>query len=110
MRGGRGGGARNKERRIELVSKISIPLTTSFTSARSARTSSEKTGGRSIPSSWNEDTTTTNIPPLPGGGWGGLAGFVPYVQIPGFNLGGQGKEEWLSTVSVVVVAVFSFRG
>lgn len=92
---------------------MSIPLTTSFTSARSARTSSEKTGGRSIPLSWNEDTTTTNIPPLPGwvGGWGGLTGFVPYVQIPGFNLGGQGKEEWLSTVSVVVVvAVFSFRG
>lgn len=45
-----------------------------------------------------------------GGGGGGLAGFVPYVQIPGFNLGGQGKEDWLSTVSVVVAAVFSFRG
>lgn len=104
---GVGDRARNKERRIELVSKISIPLTTSFTSARSARTSSEKTGGRSIPSSWNEDTTTTDIPPLPRRE---LAGFVPYVQIPGFNIGGQGKEDWLSTVSVVVVAaVFSSR-
>jgi len=31
-------------------------LTTSFTKERSARTSSEKTGGRSIPSSWGRDS------------------------------------------------------